>query len=490
MSTWRPGKIAVALAALTLGAVGVRVLVAPASGGLVDVDADLHLRRALLALARGANALRAVDPMIAWPDGARVDWPPAFDMFLAGLAALCGDRFERAAALAIPMLGALAIPVAYKWARTVLGSGGALLAAGVVALLPAHVELTRVGRVDHHVLEPTFLWLGLSAVASGEAFAAGIALLLLFMVSPTGLIGAALMGAAGLWRLRHRPRLAVPAAVLLLAAGAAVAARAGAFQFAGKQGLVGTIVESRSLFAFGWVGYPALAPLTVLGLLAPVAVALRRGRDDARVIMGGAAVLLLGLTMVQRRFMHLAALPVAVVWIDAAIALDRRVLVGAAAALGAIPSLFYFAESPPESPRVLAVRALAPALRALPPGGVLCQWPYGHIIARVGQHPVVASPLLTPATEAAAEDATRALLDDDPERLRAWMVRRHTRYVVATALPPDVTARYLTALADGRSPAAVEKSALVARLAAGVAVPGLHPLAASADGLARLYVLE
>ena len=70
------------------------------------------------------------------------------------------------------------------------------------------------------------------------------------------------------------------------------------------------------------------------------------------------------------------------------------------------------------------------------------------------------------------------------------MIRRHTRYLVATALPPGVTARYLAGLGDPRSPATVEQRALVGRLAAGAAVPGLRPLAASADGLARLYVIE
>src|SRR2546427_256860 len=102
-------RYAIALVGVTLAALMVRLLIAPPSGGLVDGDADLPLRRALAALAQGPGVLSAVDPMIAWPDGARVDWPVGFDLLLASIAAVSRD-FERAAALAIPVLGALAIP--------------------------------------------------------------------------------------------------------------------------------------------------------------------------------------------------------------------------------------------------------------------------------------------------------------------------------------------------------------------------------------------
>ncbi|HJZ85996.1 MAG TPA: hypothetical protein VKN99_12540 [Polyangia bacterium] len=531
-------------------AAAVRLLIAPPSGGLVDVDADLHLRRALDVLAHGPRALIGVDPMIAWPDGAEVQWPPGFDLMLAGLGWLCGaPRLARVAGVAIAIGGALTIPVAYAFARSVLSRGGALAAAAATALAPAHIELTRVGRIDHHVVEPLLLWAALALLLRRRPIPAGITLALLFVMSPSALLGGALFGAAALWLARfdaRTPAIALAVAALATAAvvwpmgtvrrlsvdvlcavqpllmvagalvcalsrgraarlalggagivliGLGVAIGSGTFGFVARHSLIGTIVESRNLFAFG--AYPALAPLGALAFLIPFAVPLawqRRGTDDSRLVMGVTALSLLAVTLVQRRFMHLAALPVAVMLIDAAGCLRwtrLTAVLGAVAALAACaPMVRYLFETPPDNPRVLAVRELALLLRDQPAGGVLCQWPYGHIVTRVGAKPVVASPLLTASTMPAAEAATRALLDDDPARARAWMQARQVRYVIATAIPPGVTARYLSALGDPREAAQVERSALVERLAGGERIAGLKPLAAAHDGRARLYVVE
>jgi asparagine N-glycosylation enzyme membrane subunit Stt3 len=313
-----------------------------------------------------------------------------------------------------------------------------------------------------------------------------------------------LVGGAALLALAVRPLpspRARAAALALVSLGATLALAAGGrldgvLGFAGRRGMIGTIVESRGLFAFGWRA--ALAPLSALAPLVPLAVAValaRRGADDARLALAFVALATLAATVQQRRFMHLAALPAAIVLVDAggALATDRRraALVAGAAALGCLPSLGYFrAPHVDTTPRHDAVRELADYLATLPTGGVLAQWPYGHVITRFGRQPVVASPLVTPATEPAVEAATRILLDDQPARALAALDARRVRYVIATALPPSVTGRYLEALGDRRDAAEVEARALTTRLIAhdGDGVPGLRELARASSGAAALFV--
>ena len=540
----------------TVVAIFVRLVVAPEGGGLVDVDGDLHLRRALEVDLHGPGSLFALDRMIAWPQGAHVNWPPGFDLALALLAKVAGAaRFERAAAVAIPVLGGLAIPIAYVLARTVLDRNGACVVVAAVTILPAHVELTRIGRVDHHVIEPTLLWWSIAwLIASVQkrsrwrAVGSGIVLAVLFLCSPTALLGAVIFGGAALWLAREDERmvawalvaaaaaialdaaavgalrkftvdetsLAQPVFFCLAAAGVLVARRrwallfatggvlavaalltargGGAFMLAGRQGLAGTILESRGMFSFDAFG--ALAPLTPLAFLAPIAavfVLRRRGSDPARVLVAALAVALLALAIVQRRFMHLCGAPLAILLCDALFAFqgDARTAVASAALGLALPHpMMYLSHRPPGSPRDAAVREVAPLLKRLPAGGVLAQWPLGHILARLGEHPVVASPLLTPETSEAALGGTRILLDGDPARSLAAMDATGVRYVVATALPPAALPRYLGALDDARPPAEVLQSALVARLSRedGSGIPGLRELAGSSDGRAKLFV--
>src|SRR5580700_7283153 len=78
--------IVLGLVLVVTAGLAVRVAIAPDAGELSDVDSDLHLRRAQAVLTRGPRTLIDVDPMLSWPDGARVSWPPGFDLALAGLA--------------------------------------------------------------------------------------------------------------------------------------------------------------------------------------------------------------------------------------------------------------------------------------------------------------------------------------------------------------------------------------------------------------------
>jgi hypothetical protein len=262
---------------------------------------------------------------------------------------------------------------------------------------------------------------------------------------------------------------------------------------AGRQGLAGTILESRGLFAFD--AYAAFTPLTPLAFLTPVAAWFtlrRRGHDSARVLVVALAVGFLALAIVQRRFMHLGGAPIAIVLTDAIFAFagaTRTALAGAALAIGLPLPAIYLSHAPPGSPRDIAVRQIAPLLQNEPPGAVLAQWPLGHILARLGGHPVVASPLLTPETNPAAIAGMRILLDEDPAHALAEMDALGVRYLVSTALPAPAVPRYLAALEDSRPARRVLDGSLLSRLARddGNDIAGLRELACSSDGRAKLF---
>jgi len=128
---------------------------------LEEVDAYYHLRRIELALANDL-VVPAVDTYNNHPFGAPVDWPPGFDVLLALtwhlLSQVTPDSVSPAAvgAVGVAVLGSLAAAVAAVLAaRWSVWAG--LVAGLAVAWSPAAVAYSRIGRLDHHAIEP--LWL-------------------------------------------------------------------------------------------------------------------------------------------------------------------------------------------------------------------------------------------------------------------------------------------------------------------------------------------
>ena len=123
---------------------------------LAENDPHYHLRRVLQILADYPH-VRSFDPWIDHPRGAPVVFAPLFDFALATLALAAGLRpgDQRAVALLAafvpPVLGALTSVATWALARHVTSRGGALLAAVLVAVTPAHAWYSRLGFVDHHV---------------------------------------------------------------------------------------------------------------------------------------------------------------------------------------------------------------------------------------------------------------------------------------------------------------------------------------------------
>jgi asparagine N-glycosylation enzyme membrane subunit Stt3 len=123
-------------------------------------DPYYHLRRVFLTLQHFPR-VPTFDFYTNFPDGARITWPPGFDLFVAAVAWVAGlghpspHRVEVTAALLIPFLGALTAIVVLFLGEEILGRGRweALAAALLFAFLPAQQAISTVGRLDHHVVE-------------------------------------------------------------------------------------------------------------------------------------------------------------------------------------------------------------------------------------------------------------------------------------------------------------------------------------------------
>jgi dolichyl-diphosphooligosaccharide--protein glycosyltransferase len=153
----RQGFAAAALAAAVAAAFALRALglelVFVGGGRVVFLgwDSYYHARRALWSFLHFPAVLQ-FDRYLNFPDGAVVPWPPLYTLLLAGLGRLlAGDEagFERVVAWAPPAIGALTVLPVYAATRAVAGRGVALVAAWLVAVLPASVLATGVGNCDH-----------------------------------------------------------------------------------------------------------------------------------------------------------------------------------------------------------------------------------------------------------------------------------------------------------------------------------------------------
>lgn len=123
---------------------------------LAENDPYYHMRRVFQIL-EDYPRVPYFDAALDHPRGAPVIFPPLFDLGIATLARLAGlgagDRLavERLAVVVPPLLGALTCLPLFAIGRRVAGTGTGLLAAALLALVPAHIWYSRLGFVDHHV---------------------------------------------------------------------------------------------------------------------------------------------------------------------------------------------------------------------------------------------------------------------------------------------------------------------------------------------------
>lgn len=243
------GQTLVYLAAVVLAALAARAwfsyafVVRPGGVNFQDNDAWYHAR-VVDNLAAHWPARFAMDPY-AIEGGQRVPLAPLLDITVSGAAVLLGlghpsmHLVEIVSAWAPAILGALIVIPTYFTGRLLFDGRAGLLAAALVALLPGHLlERSRLGYLDHHVLEvlmsTTCLWLLLRAFQQQttreravSGMLAGIALGGYLLTWTTG---SYLVGILIVWIVAHQCWAAIrgggsetPALVLFAAALTALA---------------------------------------------------------------------------------------------------------------------------------------------------------------------------------------------------------------------------------------------------------------------------
>jgi dolichyl-phosphooligosaccharide-protein glycotransferase len=157
-------------------------------------DAYYHLRRALFTMQHFPRVL-TFDPLVGFPQGARIPWPPLHDFALAAAGRLAGATapgLERVAAWAAPWLGALTVIPVFAAGALIGGRALGLGAAAIFAMLPASIAYSGVGDADHHVTVALFgaSWLSAALLASraGPAAKGRLAAQLLSVTARAGVL--------------------------------------------------------------------------------------------------------------------------------------------------------------------------------------------------------------------------------------------------------------------------------------------------------------
>jgi len=210
-------------------------------------DSYYHMRRIVLTVLHYPVA-NLFDSYVNYPYGFTINWPPLFDVTAATAALLAGfgrpDAFtiEVAASVVPVLMGVAAIALVYYITKDAMNEKVALIAALIMAILPAGVFRSLFSVVDHHELEVLI----------------SLAMYLLFMRAVSG----AKKSGFGISSISH----ARPA---LYAALAGVATASMILSWDGAPIFIGIIV----IYAFIQYAYDALNKensgyLTAIGLIA------------------------------------------------------------------------------------------------------------------------------------------------------------------------------------------------------------------------------
>ena len=198
-------------------------------------DAWYHLRRIVYDAARFPELL-AFDPFVHFPRGGSAPWPPLFDAAVARavlpFGGQVGPEVPRLALWAPPVIGALTIAGLYGLLQRRLGVWAALAAAGLLAVLPAHVDVTRVGALSQRCAGGLVAVLVLAGALRlverdlrswGAALSTGLLLGFGALLSTGGMLVAAVVQVGLLIVLATRPAARAEGAALRVLAAQAVA---------------------------------------------------------------------------------------------------------------------------------------------------------------------------------------------------------------------------------------------------------------------------
>lgn len=136
-------------------------------------DPPYHLRRALMYFFAWPH-LPSFDPYVNFPYGARIFFPPGLAWIMAALAKLSGaapsnvkETMEKIALFFPPLIGTITVVATYLVGRRLSNRLMAFLVAACLAVVPAHLQYSHLGRFDHHFFEPLLVGLILYCIAAG-----------------------------------------------------------------------------------------------------------------------------------------------------------------------------------------------------------------------------------------------------------------------------------------------------------------------------------
>ncbi|MFC1849204.1 STT3 domain-containing protein [candidate division CSSED10-310 bacterium] len=122
-------------------------------------DTYYHVRRVLLMVSQYPH-LHRLDHYSAFPWGLHDPWPPAYDFFIASVAKLMGAEadnvtmIETICALAPVFFGVLTLVIYFVLIKRLTDMRVAFFSTAILVFLPKHVNVTLLGRPDHHAVEP------------------------------------------------------------------------------------------------------------------------------------------------------------------------------------------------------------------------------------------------------------------------------------------------------------------------------------------------
>ena len=295
----RAAVLAVFLLALAVRLIPAAALLSSDEIPVVTDDPPYHLVR-VMRLLHDPPGFREPDPLSAHPHGAVACWPWGFDLLLAGVCrVVLGASPSRPEVILvcsalIPVLGALAPVLLFLLGRRFATDGVAIAGAAVLAILPAHVDYSVFGRVDHHVLEPFIPLFGLAgplcATRTAQVGLIRVVLSGLWLGLSLALIPAALpialpvfLMAAGLWMGRSPPVAAWFGSATLFGAVSSLAASPHPLDFVFySPSLLHVALIAPLAFGLGagavasrlggrglarWIGCAALAAIAAFGVL-------------------------------------------------------------------------------------------------------------------------------------------------------------------------------------------------------------------------------
>ncbi len=209
-----PAAVAV-LIATALRLVGLPGLFVDGRPRLISGDSWYHLRR--MAFVADGTGLPDVDYWTHHPKGMVPHWPPLLDIAGGWLAWAAGggstdlDRVALAGMALLALIAAATFALVWWMAAHRTNAFGGALAVLVLAFLPIHHNYTRVGKVDHHALEPLATFFALEAMlracatpgraAWGWVVAAAAGMVALIASLPSSSLDVSLLAAAAGFRL-------------------------------------------------------------------------------------------------------------------------------------------------------------------------------------------------------------------------------------------------------------------------------------------------